>query len=254
MSTITGSPAGVKVRCRAWHRTAGSTGIVAGWLALTAVGAVAMAHAEPAAPVVVELFTSQGCSSCPPADAFLAELARRSDVLPLAFHVDYWDRLGWRDPFSSSAATARQRDYARELGLPTVYTPQIVVNGRHDAVGSDRRQVTAAIAATAGPSVPIALAVENGALSIGIGTGSGAGKLWLVTFDPRHETAVTRGENAGRTLVDINIVRSLDAVGAWDGSPITLSRPLPPAGSGAALLLQAQDGRILGAASIRAPG
>jgi hypothetical protein len=132
----------------------------------------------------------------------------------------------------------------------------MIINGRHDAVGSDRRQLNAAISDAAAASVPVALAIERGALSIVVGAGSGAGRLWLITFDPRHETAVKRGENAGRTLVDVNIVivRGLDAIGSWSGSPMTLSRPLPPAGSGAALLLQAPDGQILGAAFVHAPG
>src|ERR1700736_1842766 len=92
-------------------------------------------------PIVVELFTSQGCSSCPPADALLAELAQRPDVIALGFHIDYWDDLGWKDPLSSPAATARQRDYARQFGRRQVYTPQLVVDGAEEAVGSDRAAV-----------------------------------------------------------------------------------------------------------------
>src|SRR6516165_3499017 len=97
-------------------------------------------------PVVVELFTSEGCSSCPPADALLAELATRSDLLALSFHVDYWDRLGWKDPFSSAMATRRQDRYARLLGLDAVYTPQVVVDGHWQTVGSDREAVAQAVA------------------------------------------------------------------------------------------------------------
>src|SRR5437870_8060822 len=115
-------------------------------------------------PIVVELFTSQGCSSCPPADALLAELARRPDVLALSFHVDYWDRLGWKDPFSSRAATERQNRYAKLLALPTVYTPQIVVDGKWQAVGSDRADVEHALdlARRDRLDVPVTLALDHG--------------------------------------------------------------------------------------------
>src|ERR1700731_3163756 len=115
-------------------------------------------------PIVVELFTSEGCSSCPRADALLAELAGRPDVLALSFHVDYWDRLGWKDPYSSGAGTDRPNRYATLLSLPPVYTPQIVVDGRWQAVGSDRADVERAleIARRARPAVPITLALDNG--------------------------------------------------------------------------------------------
>jgi hypothetical protein len=226
--------------------------LVAAPLAPAAAAAPADA---PAAPVVVELFTSQGCSSCPPADALLAELARRPDVLPLAFHIDYWDRLGWRDPFSLPEASARQRDYARRLGLKTVYTPQMVVGGRRDVVGSDRAQVEAAIAGAA--RIPAAAStrvdVADGALRIEVGAGAGEARLWLAIFERRRETRVRAGENAGRTLADVNIVRSLESIGSWSGAPVRLSRPLPPAGSGVALLLQGADGTMLGAASMQLP-
>jgi hypothetical protein len=218
-------------------------------LILATTALTASVRAEPGGLVVVELFTSQGCSSCPPADALLVELTRRPDVLPLGFHVDYWDRLGWRDPFSSPAATARQESYARALGLSGVYTPQVVINGRHEAVGSDRQTINTIMAGSTRMPVRVALAVENGALSIRVGAGPGEGRLWLVSFDRQHETPVKRGENAGRTIVNVNVVRSLRPAGSWSGSPLILSLPQPPTGTGVAILLQAPDGQILGAAS-----
>jgi hypothetical protein len=218
-------------------------------LILASSAFAAPVRADPAGLVVVELFTSQGCSSCPPADAILVELTRRPNVLPLGFHVDYWDRLGWRDPFSSPAATARQESYARALGLQGVYTPQVVINGRHETVGSDRQTINTVMAASPRMPVQIAFAVGHDALSVRVGAGQGEGRLWRVIFDRQHETSVERGENAGRTIVNVNVVRSLVPAGSWSGSPLILSVPQPPAGSGTAILLQAPDGQILGAAS-----
>jgi hypothetical protein len=232
----------------------GLTKVVCALSILAITAWAAPVRAEPGKLVVVELFTSQGCSSCPPADAMLVELARRANVLPLGFHVDYWDRLGWRDPFSSPAATARQQSYARALGLPDVYTPQVIINGRHEAVGSDRETIDTVMAASTRMPVQATLAVEGNALSIKVGTGQGQGRLWLVTFDRQHETSVRRGENAGRTIVNVNVVRSLAPVGSWSGSPLVLSLPRPSIGSDAAILLQGTDGQILGAASTRMPG
>src|SRR5215472_5617167 len=164
-------------------------------------------------PILVELFTSEGCSSCPPADALLAELAARPDVLALSFHVDYWDRLGWKDPYSSADATRRQQGYADLLGLATVYTPQIVVDGKWQAVGSDRTEVEQALKA-AGRSrdeVPVALAVDKGQARIMLGPGGNgcAATLLLIGFDRRHVTAVARGENGGRTLSHVDVMRSI---------------------------------------------
>jgi hypothetical protein len=207
------------------------------------------AHAQQA-PVVVELFTSQGCSSCPPADAFLTDLAhRRPDVLPLAFHVTYWDYLGWKDPYSLNAATLRQRDYARLLGEDGVYTPQMVVDGAKGFVGSDRGEGLSTIAAAASKSVPVSLARDGFSLLVTIGVGSGNAQVLLVGYDPSHETPIGRGENSGRTLRESNVVRSLTPIGAWTGSPVTLHQS-PPAGEGFAVLLQAPDGHIIGAARL----
>jgi hypothetical protein len=202
--------------------------------------------------VVLELFTSQGCSSCPPAEALLIDLAGHPNVLALAFHVDYWDRLGWKDPYSSPEATKRQRDYAGHLGEARIYTPQIVVDGRKGMVGSARAQVLAAVdAALADPraAVPLSFRREGGSLAIGVGPGRGHGRLLLVGFDPRIETAVRRGENAGRKIVQANVVRSVETVAEWDGPALAFTRPVPT-GERTALILQAQDGRILGAALV----
>jgi hypothetical protein len=208
-------------------------------------------QAQDAPPVVVELFTSQGCSSCPPADAFLTDLARqRRDVLALAFHVTYWDYLGWKDPYSLDAATARQRDYARHLGEDGVYTPQMVVDGAKGFVGSDRSEGLGAIDGAAAKSVLVTLARDAGALVVTVGPGVGMAQVLLVGFDPSHDTPVGRGENSGRTLRETNIVRSLTPIGAWAGSAVTL-HTTPQAGEGFAVLLQAEDGRIIGAARLQ---
>ena len=219
-------------------------------LALLA-GFMVVRAAQAAPPVVVELFTSQACSSCPPADAFLARLvARRPDVLALDMHVTYWDRLGWRDRFSLPAVTARQEWYAKLMNRRNVFTPQIVIGGVRQAIGSDRAAVRAAIArvkALAPPSVPIRLAATaGGGLEIKADPGHGTGTLWLIGFDPHHVTPIGGGENAGRTLNEANVVRSLKAVGNWRGQAmqVGVSRP---AGQRTAVLLQAPDGRILGA-------
>ena len=223
---------------------------------LAAVLAGAPQAARAASPVVVELFTSQSCSSCPPADALLAELSRtRPDILALDMHVTYWDRLSWKDPFSLPEATQRQRGYAGLWEEGGVYTPQLVAGGRHQAIGSDRAAVRAAIekakADTAG-AVPLRLARGPGGLQVQVGAGPDPGRgeatLLLVGYDPEHTTSVRGGENSGRTLTEVNVVRSLSYVGKWRGQAISLRVPAP-AGKRAAVLLQAADGRILGAAT-----
>ena len=204
------------------------------------------------APVVVELFTSQGCSSCPPADAFLTDLSRqRQDVLPLAFHVTYWDYLGWKDPYSLDAATVRQHEYAKLLdNADGVYTPQMVVDGATGFVGSNRSQGLEAIGAAMRKPVAVSLTRKGIGLVIAVGTGFGRARVLLVGFDLTHETRIGRGENDGRTLTESNIVRSLTPVGTWSGSAIEM-RPPSAAGEGFAALLQAEDGHIIGAARLR---
>ncbi len=200
-------------------------------------------------PVVVELFTSEGCSSCPPADALLTQLAKRGDVLPLAFHVTYWNSLGWRDPYSFEAATERQASYAARLGGGS-YTPEMVVDGRHGMVGSDRDEVEARIAsAHGGEDVDTRLARSGESYSISIGAGRGEGRILLVGFDHQHETHVGRGENSGRTLTESNVVRSYRVVGRYDGASMQISAPIG-AGQSAAVIVQGADGRVLGAARL----
>jgi hypothetical protein len=204
-------------------------------------------------PVVVELFTSQGCSSCPPADALLAELARtRPDLLALSFHVTYWNNLGWTDPFSLPQATERQRRYVGLAVSPEVYTPAMVVDGRLDAIGSDRAAVASALARAAaedGTAAPVRLARAGGEVEIAVGTGTGQGTIWLVGFDRAHATPVAGGENGGRTLTEADIVREIRPAGAWIGGPLRL-RAAAPAGDEVAVIVQAADGRVLGAARL----
>jgi hypothetical protein len=219
-------------------------------LAFLALGIAPLRAGER--PTVVELFTSEGCSSCPPADALLAELAGRPDVLALSFHVDYWDRLGWKDPFSSSDATRRQHGYAKLLGLATVYTPQIVVDGRWQAVGSDRAEVEQALGSARRnrDDVPISLAVDHDRAQIAIGSGGDgvAATLLLIGFDRRHITAVARGENGGRTLSHVDVVRSIEEVVPFDGRARAIEVPIRTPCDRIAAILQARDGRVIGIA------
>ena len=201
-------------------------------------------------PIVVELFTSEGCSSCPPADALLAELADRPDVLALSFHVDYWDRLGWKDPYSSREATGRQNHYATLLDLATVYTPQIVVDGKWQAVGSDRADVEheLSLAARNRREVPVTLVLDHGQAHIKLGPGGDAASaaVLLIGFDLRHVTAVKRGENGGRTLVHVDVVRGIEEMARSGGGEI--EAPIPWHSDRIAAVVQAADGRILGVA------
>ncbi len=201
---------------------------------------------------MVELFTSQGCSSCPPADAYLIELSKgRRDVLPLAFHVTYWDQLGWKDPFSLPSATERQSQYGRRFGDGS-YTPQIVVDGAAGMVGSHRSAVASAIERAKRESVTAAAVsvTRNGKLvSIEVGSGSGNGRVLLIGFDREHTTPIGRGENGGRTLTEANIVRSIRPVGQWSGRPLKISEQFPE-GQDVAVVLEAPNGQVIGASRL----
>ena len=211
-------------------------------------------------PTVVELFTSQGCSSCPPADRILSRLAERKDLLALSFHVDYWNYIGWADPFSAPEYSARQRNYAAKMGLRHVYTPQIVVQGSSETVGSNEASVEKAIRDAKGlKRVGVTLSRrEGGFLRIEISdaafiTGDVADVLFLIV-DRRHETSVRRGENEGRKLVNTHVVRDLRVIGGWSGQPASFDIPSPDAdgtSQGVAVLVQSnRTGRIYGAAQI----
>lgn len=209
-------------------------------------------------PLVLELFTSQGCSSCPPADALARELAEtRPDLLVLDFHVDYWNRLGWHDPFSLAQATARQEAYDARLGTET-YTPQLVIGGSAQAIGSQRPDVETAIAqakvdrAHVAP-VPLSLTPKGPSLQITVGSGAGSGTIWLMGYDRRHTTAIGRGENDGLRETEANIVRSIIKVADWSGQAKTLTETRP-AGESFAVLLQRPDGAIVSAVRLAPAG
>lgn len=207
-------------------------------------------------PVVVELFTSQGCSSCPPAEALLRELAEEEDLIALEFHVDYWDHLGWPDPLALPQATQRQRDYGSWFTLNYIYTPQMVIDGEEEMVGSRRSEVLSAIEAarTTQKSVTVEIDASGAAALTGPALGEEA-VLWFVTYDEGHETDVPRGENAGKHLINTNAVRSIRALGAYAGGAAEVVLPLDEARdigvSHAVLLVQVGgDGAILGAGRI----
>lgn len=168
-------------------------------------------------PVIVELYQSQGCSSCPPANAAVNAVADQPGVIALSFAVTYWDRLGWKDIFGDKAYTQRQYDYAHALGNSNVYTPQIVINGKTAITGIKSGELAKSIASakglTGGPSIDV------DGNKIVIGQGTGAANIWVVRFDPRTQNvAIRSGENTGRTLPHKNIVRSLTKLGEWNGA------------------------------------
>lgn len=205
---------------------------------------------------VVELFTSQSCYSCPPAEAYLGELAEDEDILALEYHVDYWDRLNygrygrWKDAFSSPEMTQRQREYNVEIrDTGSVYTPQMVIDGRTEAVGSRRREVQNRIAAVRNddrPRVDVAVRADaGGGVTVEVGdVADASGDVWLVTFIRQVTTKVLRGENHGKTLTNHNIVRSVRHIGTWDGDTATFAVPdlVLEAGQSCAVLVQ--DGRV----------
>lgn len=229
------------------------------------------AHAEEVKRplAVVELFTSQGCRSCPPADQLFAELARRGDVVALAYHVDYWDYLGWRDTLGNAENTARQREYGHSFGKRGVYTPQAVINGRDHVNGAKRGQVEAAIERfnATGNGLSVDVSLRYGPDSVIIETGAAEGmagdaQIVLVYFERAVDVTIERGENRGKTVTYWNAVSGFHTAGMWHGDPVRIELPKSEvykrAGGGCAVLVQRMGegglpGPILGAAIVHRP-
>jgi hypothetical protein len=212
-----------------------ATAFVTGaWLALAAPTEAANAEAVHN---VLELFTSQGCSSCPPADRILGQLARDPETLALSFPVDYWDYIGWKDTLATPFYTARQKAYASVSGKGEVYTPQMIVNGLADAVGSDLDAIKEAELTTAKQggvlSVPLTIAERAGKIAIAIGAANAgsprSGAVYLLALASSRTVVVQRGENAGSTLTYANVVRAMTKIGDWNGAPVNLEADLSQA-------------------------
>ena len=208
------------------------------FLAVAATGAVARER-----PVtVVELFTSQGCSACPPANANLATLSERPGVLALSFGVTYWDRLGWKDTFGTSLYTERQAQYEAPLGQAGPFTPQIVVNGLATVVGNDLSSIEHLIVSSPRPAAA-SITVDERTVTIGAGADVREGAIWQVHYDPSQvDVVVRRGENRGRTLPHKNVVHDLQLIGTWTGQPVTVRRTRTRDGLRTAILVQARQG------------
>ncbi len=222
--------------------------------ALAATVASGPANAADATnPVVVELFQSQGCSSCPPANAMLNRLADRADLLPLNFGVTYWDRLGWKDKFAHPDYTERQWDYARSGERGNVATPQFIINGHGVVTGSDARQLAQSIRGEGRRAAGPTIAVDGKRIRIAAGRASAPATVWLVRYDPRTRNVnIGRGENQGRVLPHRNVVTGLRSLGIWKGDAAVFDQPAyRDANERSAILIQqGTGGRIIAAKRI----
>jgi hypothetical protein len=240
-------------------------GALAAIAVLALAGSVAAerpASAKSSKEAVLELFTSQGCSSCPPADALLAQLAKKPGVVTLSYSVDYWNYLGWQDTLSSPANSERQRDYARARGDGRVYTPQMVIDGISHVNGANEAAVEMAVRNAnkrlSNIRVPVNIHAEGDTLVIGIGaapekSSKRSATVWLAIAKREETVRITRGENRGRTLTYHHPVKELAPVGMWQGEAMTLRLPLKDikaiGGDSLVALLQVENaGPILGAA------
>ena len=233
--------------------------------ALTFVLAVNLPAAAGEPRAVLELFTSQGCSSCPPADKLIGELAKDSSIVALTLPVDYWDYLGWKDTFALHGHTKRQRAYADVRGDREVYTPQVVVNGMMHVLGSDKAAIEKAITntrSTAAPlTVPVTMTVTNGKLTVNVPAANGqrSGEVWLCPYASKAQVTIERGENSGRTFTYYNVVRRWVKLGDWKGTAESFTVPVAEVTKGesdvdhAAVVVQsgaaAKPGVMLGVAT-----
>lgn len=220
------------------------------WMATASMGAAQNS------PVVVELFTSQGCSSCPPADELLHQLAERDDVIPLALHIDYWDYIGWKDAFANAAFTKRQKAYARAASRKMIYTPQMIIDGRDDVVGNRPMDVAEMIAKRLNTPSPVSVSLsrDSGRLHITAASDHAVGQMdvFMVRYTPTQRVDIKRGENAGRSIVYSHIVTDWRNVGKWDGKDSFKTSAKISGDAPVVVLIQSSGtGPILAAARLR---
>lgn len=234
---------------------------------IAALGAIVLGGSALAGgtrePIMVELFTSQGCSSCPEADAFLGELQARRDVIAVSFSIDYWDYIGWRDTLASHENTLRQQAYSKVLSSHQMYTPEMVIDGDENVAGNQREQALAIIerckAEDVEERIPVTLKLVGDEVDVGLGAGpKREATVWMAHTLSSRAVDIGRGENRGRVITYHNIVRSFAAVGKFSGEPLSLRLPVKgqPGENSDGIVVWVQTGemgQILGAAQIKLP-
>lgn len=220
------------------------------------VGMTATASQAQETPVVVELFTSQGCSACPPADELLTRLGERDNVIALALHVDYWDYIGWKDRFAQPAFTKRQKGYARHFTNGTVYTPQMIINGAQDVIGNRPMDLADAVQAHQRKGLPVALRIERAGDRVVLNAPAIRGlenaDVLLLRYTPSETASIPRGENAGKTITYSHIVTEWSDIGDWDGSSDLSASVAAPGDAPVVVLIQGKGyGPIFAAARLR---
>lgn len=256
-----------RVFCASGASRYGMSALAGAAVAIGAMGLVEAQEASRAPRGVVELFTSQGCSSCPPADLILSDMVEKGDVIALAYHVDYWDYLGWKDTFATADNTARQYEYMKAFKAQSVYTPQAVINGRKHVNGANRREIDGALEgfarASQGLSIDVRATRNGSSLMIEADAANGRpreAEVVIVYFDPPTPIQIDRGENSGKTVTYWNAVNGIQVAGMWHGKSAKFELPMreisKKAAGGYAVLLQSVNsdgspGAILGAAIMR---